>query len=99
LRSAYHSAAKKTGGIRPLPARLDNAIATPKDLNLARFLVHHMLAHNRIVPPQLKPFLAVITVFLREITVIAGFALELDDRARFLSLGHVHNLEWAWVST
>jgi hypothetical protein len=40
----------------------------------------------------LQPFLAVVPVLLREITVIASFALELDNRASFLPLGHDNNL-------
>jgi hypothetical protein len=51
-----------------------------------------MLSDNRIVLPELQPFLAVVPVLLSEITVIAGFALELDNRASFLPLGHDNNL-------
>src|SRR5262249_60469280 len=55
------------------------------------FLVHDVLADDRVVLAELEPLLAVVLVLLREIAVVAGLALQLDDEARFLPLRHGSN--------
>ncbi len=67
--------AKETGGNSPLRVKRNKTQA----LYLAGFLVHNVLPDDRIELAQLQPFFTVVPVFLGEIAVIAGFALEFND--------------------
>src|SRR5437763_4420755 len=55
----------------------------PSALHLAGFLVHDVLADDRVVLPQGDPLLGVVPVLLGEVAVAAGLALEFDGRAGF----------------
>src|SRR4051794_16173601 len=73
-----------TGG--RAPCRATSGRGPP--LHLAGFLVHDVLADDRVVLAQLDALLGVVAVLLGEVAVVAGLALELDGRAGFLRLGH-----------